>query len=271
MMTGRRTTVGLCLLCALFVSAFAAQAASAASQTAVECTNTGTPVNSDRFADEHCKTLETGGHFFHAAIPANTSIPIEGTNTTTAGASEPAVLKATVAGVTFSIEFTEFTLLNGGTLENKEAGGEMYAEGLTSAIHLANAAMTSPSPNCVVSGVPPGGGANTPGTILTQPIRATTKGQAQGVVKFEPQTSNKLAEFTITGGALCPAAVQGAYPVFGTVTSSKAEGATIPFVHSTITMTKSLRLKNASEGPVAGLAGKITIKKTSGQVPIALT
>jgi hypothetical protein len=270
MTTGRGTTIGLCLLCALFVSAFAAQAASAVSQTAVECTESGTPVNSDRFADAHCKTLGVGGAFFHAAIPANTSIPIEATNTTTGGASEPAVLKANVAGVAFSIEFTEFTL-NGGTLENKEAGGEMYAEGLATAIHLANAAMTSPSPSCVVSGVPPGGGPNTPGTILTQPVRATTKGQAQGVVRFEPQTPNKLAEFTITGGALCPAAVQGSYPIFGTVTSSKAEGATIPFLHNTVTATKSLRLKNATEGPVAGLASKITIKKASGEVPIALT
>src|ERR1700712_2977905 len=192
MMTGRRTTVALCLLCALVVSAVAAQAAGAVSQTAVECTTTGTPVNSDRFSDEHCKTLGGGGSYFHAAIPVNEPIAVEGTNTTTGGASEPAVLKANVAGVTFSIEFTEFTLLNGGTLENKEVGGEIYAEGLTAAIPLAHAAMTGPSPSCVVSGVPPGGVANTPGTILTQPIRATTKGQALGVVKFEPQTSNKL-------------------------------------------------------------------------------
>lgn len=270
MTTARRTIFGLYLLGALIVSALAAQAASAASQTAVECTSTGTPLNSDRFSDTHCKAKGTGQPFFHAATPLNVATPSEGTNLTTGGSSEPAILKANISGVTFSIEFTEVTLLNGVTIENKEVGGEMYVEGLTTAIHLANATMTSPSTSCIVSGVPPGGGTPTPGTILTQPIRATTKGQPLGIVRFEPQTNNLLAEFTVSG-ASCPAGLQGSYPINGTVTSSKTEGATIPFEHSAVTLTKTLRLKNPITGPVAGLEGRITIKKESNGTPIALT
>jgi hypothetical protein len=266
-MTSRRTISGICLLCALIASALAAQAASAVSQTAVECTSTGTPLNSDRFADAHCKTKEAGKPNFHAATPFATKTATEGTNITTGVAWEPAVLKSFIMGTDITIEAQVVTFAKKFTLENNEAGGEMYAEGLSQELHIAN--VTTPIPNCGVAGMPPGGGADTPGTIQSWPIRATTKGQPEGVVKFEPQTGNQLAEFTFTGASCGLAGVP--WPVYGSITSDKTEGATIPFSHSTVTGTKSLRLKNPTTGPVAGLTARVTIKKESDGTPIALT
>ena len=267
MKTSRRT-IGLGLLCALIVSAFAAQAASAVSQTAVECTTTGTPLNSDRFSDAHCKSKGAGQPFFHAATPFATKTATVGTNITTGTAWEPAVLKANVAGVSITIEAQEVTFASGATIENTEtAGGEMYAEGLLPGLHIAN--VTTRVPNCGVAGMPPGGGADTAGTIQSVPIRATTKGQGEGIVKFEPQSGIQLAEFTFTGASCALAG--SPWPIYGTITSSKTEGATIPFVHNTITATKSLRLKDPNTGPIAGLTARVTIKKESNGTPIALT
>lgn len=269
MRTSRRTIAGLGLLCALIISAFAAQAASAVSQTAVECTTTGTPLNSDRFADAHCKTKEAAQPFFHAATPVEVKTPSEGTNITTFPASEPAILKTTIGGVIFRIEAKFVTLLgNTGTIENNTTGEEMYAEGLAPEVHIAEVSVTNP-PNCNFVGITPSGSL-TPETLITQPMRATTKGQAKGVVKLEPQSGNKIAEFEITGAG-CPAAFVGTWPVFGSITSNPAEGATVPFKHTPVTEAKSLRLKNATTGPIAGFEARVTIKKTSGAVPIALT
>jgi hypothetical protein len=266
-MTSRRTISGLILLCALIVSAVAAQAASAVSQTAVECTSTGTPLNTDRFADAHCKTKEVGKPNFHAATPTGTKIATEGTNITTFPSSEPAVLKALVMGVDIQIEAELVTFAKKSTVENNVTGEEMYAEGLLPELHIAN--VTTPVPNCGVAGMPPGGGADTPGTIQTWPLRATTKGLAQGVVKFEAQSPNKLAEFTFTGASCGLAGTP--WPVYGTITSDKAEGATIPFSHKAVTNAKSLRVLNAMSGPFAGLTARVTIKKESDGTPIALT
>jgi hypothetical protein len=265
-MTARKTLAVLSLLCALIASAFAAQTASAVSQTAVECTSTGTPLNTDRFADAHCKTKEAGQPNFHAATPAG-KIATEGTNITTGVASEPAVLKAFVMGVDIQIEAELVTFAKKTTIENSEAGGEMYAEGLSPELHIAN--VTTPVPNCGVAGMPPSGGADTPGTIQTWPLRATTKGQAQGVVKLEPQTLNKVAEFTFTGASCGLGGTP--WPVYGTITSDKAEGATVPFSHKTVTTAKSLRLLNPTTGPFAGLTARVTIKRESNGTPIALT
>ncbi|HUB98615.1 MAG TPA: hypothetical protein VMS11_02205 [Solirubrobacterales bacterium] len=268
-MTAPKTLAVLGLLCALIVSAFAAQAASAASQTAVECTSTGTPLNTDRFADKHCKTLEAGGSIFHAATPEKTKIASEGTNITTEPNWEPAILKTTIAGVEVRIEAKFVTLLgNTGTIENNTSGEEMYAEGLASEVHIAEVSVTNP-PNCEFIGITPGG-TRTPETLIAQPMRATTKGQEKGIVKLEPQSGNLIAEFEIAGAG-CPAGVRGTWPVYGTIASNKAEGATVPFKHKTVTEAKTLRLKNAISGPVAGFEARITVRKTSGPVPIALT
>jgi hypothetical protein len=98
-------------------------------------------------------------------------------------------------------------------------------------------------------------------------------------VKVEPQTTGgKLAEFELTG-ASCPEALKGLYPIFGSILSDASEGVTLPFRHATVTgeAAPKLRLKNAATGPLAGFAGKFTIKTgapgsaTSGWLPLSPT
>jgi hypothetical protein len=52
-MIGRKSAVGIAVLCALAISAFASASASAAAGRAFTCT-TSAPVGAKEFNDEHC-------------------------------------------------------------------------------------------------------------------------------------------------------------------------------------------------------------------------
>ncbi|MGB7685469.1 MAG: hypothetical protein WBL45_06755 [Solirubrobacterales bacterium] len=103
-MIGRRSTIGLSLLCALAFCAFAAQSASAVhakNTTAFTCIWAG-PGNGE-FADPHCdeKVGLGNGPYHHKEIPP---LPVETTelevtNETTEEATEPLKLNSVVAGV----------------------------------------------------------------------------------------------------------------------------------------------------------------------------
>jgi hypothetical protein len=264
----KRRIAGLCSTCALLVGAALAPSAGAAESTAVECTTTGTQIpETDKFSDEHCKTKSASGSFFHAATPVGTKTASEVTNITTGTGRQPAYLESVVGGLNTILEAKKVE--GTGTVENAEAGGEMYAEGLAETLTFSEVTVTNRA--CEIFGITPGTGVKTLGTIKTQPIRGSTKGQATGIIKFEPQTAGgKFAEFELTG-ASCPEALKGLYPVFGTFLSQQTEGATTPITHKPITEAQTLRLKSATTGLVAGLSGQFTVKKTSGGVPIALT
>jgi hypothetical protein len=260
-MTARKTIIGLCSLCAMLFSAFAAQSAMAVSQTAVKCAAVGSGAT---FSDEHCIFAGSGSGFKHEAFTGKINAAL--TNFTTVG-REPVFLESVVGGLNTILEAKKVE--GTGTVENAEAGlfSEMYAEGLAETLTFSEVLVTNRS--CFIFGITPGTGAKTLSTINTQPIRGTTKGQATGKIKFEPQTAGgKFAEFELTG-AFCPEALKGLYPVFGTFISQKTEGATTPIAHNPITEAKSLRLKNAVTGPVAGLAGRVTIN--SSGTGLALT
>jgi hypothetical protein len=282
-MTARKAVFGLCALCAMLFSAFAAQSAMAVSQTGVTCASTGTPINSDRFLKEHCKESDknAAGTFYHVAW-GKTKTKGDLTNTTTkvgeVDEKEPGFLKATIGGLSTIIEAK--TVEAEGFIENLTTTpetGEMYITGTTSAIKFKEVSVTNRP--CEFVGINPGG-SKTAGSVETQAIMASTKGQAKGVALFEPEAGPKakFAEFELKG-ASCPEALKGTYPVFGTVLSGAAEGATLPLLHETVTgePAPKLRLKNAEEGPVAGLAGKVTIKAgeegtaTSTWKPITVT
>jgi hypothetical protein len=85
-MIGRRAVIGLSLLSALLVCAFAAQGASAAEKesentTAFTCVKDAVNKNGD-FKDEHCDETGVIGkeEFRHDLIPLKTNTKIEGTN-----------------------------------------------------------------------------------------------------------------------------------------------------------------------------------------------
>jgi hypothetical protein len=259
-MTTQKYFFGFCTACAMLFSAFAAQSAMAASQTAVKCVAVGSGAT---FSDAHCKTAKEGGEGFgHNAFTGKISAAL--TNVTTGTAREPLFLESVVAGLNTIVEAKKVE--GTGTIENNEASGEMYSEGL---FEVTFSEVTVTNRSCEIFGITPGTGVLTPGIVKTQPIRWTTKGQAARIIRFEPQTAGgKFVEFELTG-AFCPEVMKGLYPVFGTFLSQKTEGATTPVSHQPITEAKSLRLKNAITGFSLGLAGKITF--SSGGVGIALT
>jgi hypothetical protein len=234
-------------------SACAAQGAGAVGQRWYTCWTEGVQSGTQKFSDNHCKE-KSSGPFYHIDWSGMTIG--EATNETTAGAREPAILKVTIGGLPTIIEAKKVSA--SAMFENLEAGGEQYAEMTAETIVFEEVTVTNRA--CEFIGINPGG-SKTIGKVETQPIRGSTKGQATTVVKFEPQAgpSSKWAEFELAG-ASCPAALKGAYPVFGTVVSNASEGATIVVSHETVTgePAPKLRLKSATEGPVVGLAGKIT-------------
>jgi len=161
-----------------------------------------------------------------------------------------------------------------GTTENSKGevdkGGIQFTE------------ITVTNRTCTFTGVNPDG-TETVGSVETQPIHASTEGLPFGNVLFKPITGTQFAEFKLSG-ASCPEALAGTYPVFGAVLAGPTEGATLSVVHNTVTTQKetatptpakegekipALRLKNATNGPLAGLAGKVTIRagKTGTTTP----
>jgi hypothetical protein len=265
-MTARKYLLGVCATCALLFSLCVTQSAMAVAQTAYKCTNAagGTATGPKRFSDEHCKLDATPtGQFYHEEIGAGVKVAATLTNTTTGTGTEPLKLKATVGGLLDTI--TAQTVTASGTIENNEAGGEMYAEFLTNKITIEG---LSDARECDVLGIPPGGGAATPNKIESEPIKITTKGQAAGKVTLSAP-GGKLLEFELTG-AKCPPALEGLYPLLGNAESSAAEGATVPFAHNTVTNEPNpkLRYRNANLGPLVGLEGKITLAAVK---PLALT
>lgn len=113
-MIGRRAVVGLSLLSALLLCAFAAQSASAApgiNGTANTCVKEGGETFHD-FADEHCDVpvTPTTGNFEHKLIPLKVTTAIVLLNekvTEETKKSEPTVIKGTVALTKTEIECAE--------------------------------------------------------------------------------------------------------------------------------------------------------------------
>lgn len=249
-MNGRRAVGGLCLLCALVFSAFAAQGAAAATNgtTTFTCRSDGVGVKD--FKTEHCVPGESGTAFGHAEVPENTvthfTASNEKTDATTSGSTRM-TMKTTIAGAAVHIDATGMHAT--GTLENMKAGsGEHTASAVVSTFKLTGVTETLHS--CVVTGLPGG-----PGTIEFKELVATTAGQEMGI-KFSALAGPAavLAEFELTG---CPPISPLTIKVFGSFKCIPS-GATIVCNHEEITASKTLRIQSTS-GPIVGFEGKTTV------------
>ncbi len=123
-MIGHRTAIGLSLLGALLICAFAAQSASAAFVPAVNTTAfTCVPGGGDKdFKDAHCDEFvgKEKGSFGHVLIPAGET-KISVTNAKTGKlteTAEPSVLKGVLGGV--NSEITATTVTGEGFILNEE-------------------------------------------------------------------------------------------------------------------------------------------------------
>jgi len=261
-MIGRRSIVGLCLLCAIAFSAFAAQGASAATKgtTAFTCINSGT----GKLWGAHCLASNPGGGatqtWEHVAIAENTTTEIKANteNGTTATPVETR-LKSTVAGIATVLKST---LAHGeGTMTNKKDAttGEHYAEG-GGTITFTNVTVLEPAGNgCKIFTDTSEGKEGEEGVIHTEPLTATTKGQ-EDFLKLEGAGAEKIfARFWIKKCNAEFAFLEGTKTVTGSV-KGVPSGATTKFSHTETTTQNTLKFG----GNKAGIEGQLTLEGRSG-------
>jgi hypothetical protein len=178
-MIGRRTVVGLSLLCALLFSAVAASSASAAEETtAFTCV----AEEKGNFNDNHCTESNPGaGSFSHQEIKVGeTTEKVNGTQT------ENAVLKSIVGGLSAEIVCTGMSTK--GHLKN-EAGPPMKVKGDKITITFTGCSLKGTLATIE--------GCKVPAEIKTnEQTSETTKGSME--VTFKPTTGNVFATFLLS-------------------------------------------------------------------------
>jgi hypothetical protein len=259
-MIGRRTVVGLSLLSALLLCAFAAQGAHAAweaatNTTAFTCAPGGGSLD---FTDAHCDSQVTPGtgSFGHVALGTYVTTTIQASNTNTKNETkeaEPVVLEATVLlnKVTVTCKKAE----PDGTLphiENKEPIGTHQVEG-TIAVNFTECSQTGNGKSCQVF---------EPTTFVADVHGAeepVTEGMA---LEFRPHLGlSAFAVLQFTGSCLIGETnVTGAIRATGS--GATGGGATLEFKPEDEELT--------AFGSKATLEAKLTTKMTGGN-PISLT
>jgi hypothetical protein len=271
-----RAIAGLCMLCALLISAFAAQGASAATKGTTAFTCKEVAAGTGHFKKAHCKPEDAGtGNFDHVAFAEKTttdlSITSEKTNAET-NATTPSTLKATVAGT--AIELTTNTVHGEGGLENLKEGptepnpGEHYIHAHKVTLTYTN--VEEKKAGCeVFTDKGPTEPVGEKGVIHTEPLTVTSTGQGDSL-KITPETGTTFAVFWLKN-----CVVEGTYKVVGSLTC-KPDGATIKCDHTEVTTQGNLHLQSAV-GPKAGYEGSLTISgkdTTPGDVnftPLSVT
>jgi hypothetical protein len=283
-MNGRRSIIGLCLLCALGISAIAAQSASAVftGTTAFTCAAVTPKAETKGFSDAHCKSaVSTNAAFEHVAIANDETTELNVSNETTGGVKAPFILTATVAGATLELEGAKVS--GTGTIHNHLEGEEHQATG-TATIKFEEVKVKKPLtaggvPKCVVktdnAGVPGAEG------VVDAVVNSTTKGQGDALL-FEPdkpKADEPFSSFWIEQNPAtaekCPAALVKKWDIIGSIKATKIEGATFSFTIADTQTTQGTLRVGSTEGPKAGIEGTITLsaRANSGEsyTPLSLT
>ncbi|HVQ59921.1 MAG TPA: hypothetical protein VMS60_13535 [Solirubrobacterales bacterium] len=258
-MNGRKAIAGLCMLCALLASAFAAQSASAITgTTAVTCKSGLGDTGKQTWADSHCKT-GASGPFGHYKIAENTT-----TELTVRAGSEASKFKATLGGV--AVTFTSTSLTGTGSMENKvdDPTGEHFVHA-TGAIVFSGVTV-SPFTKCFVYTDDGTTNPGAQGVIDTEELTLTTREQGDAI-KGTPKTGNVFARFwigdknkVVTGGGECT--IAGTYLLTGS-TVFTPEGATLAATHNKVTEQNTLKLGTGETTIKAGFEGSLTIEASA--------
>ncbi|HEX6666465.1 MAG TPA: hypothetical protein VF081_07710 [Solirubrobacterales bacterium] len=272
-MNGRRTIVGLCMLCALLVSAFAAQSASAITGTTAFTCVKGAPPRDLR--GEHCLTTgQAPQEYGHVPIAQDTTTEVTVTNARTAAETTthtPARLRTTVAGVIVEISATGVD--GSGWMENKvNASGEHYAHG-KGTLTFTEAKVTQPAGRgCKVTTHKEDGsgleeGANE--VVHSRELTATTEGQGH-FLKVQAADNGNIANFWLTCDVKLPP-IEGTWSCNGSV-KGVPNGATVNFTHVATTEQNTLKCR----GFKAGFEGSVTLSgrakgSTGPYTPLAAT
>jgi hypothetical protein len=247
------------MLCALAVSAFAAQGASAATNgtTIFTCREpvvgdvlVGTPFNKSHCKDED---TEVGGKFRHVEVPENTTTEFTGTTENTAGEPTSSSLHAKILGVDVEITSPLAHILYENAASEKSwltnakdpTTGEHYFHGEATITYTEPVVNKPEGKKCKVKG----------GVLTTNKLKFTTKGQINHTIKFEPAAGTVIETFELEGCEI--AGLNGKYELKGSV-AGEADGSTLAFDRTKTTEQKTLTLRAQN----AGLTGSFTITGT---------
>jgi len=241
-MIGRRSVIGLSLLCALLLSAIGVANASAAGTRAFTCKPGSTLPG---FKDEHCTEAAKSASevkFVHSEIPPGTATKFKATNNETGTTTSLQILKGTLAGV--EVELSATGAVAEGTITNKEVSGVMQniGEGIT--VKYTGVKVTKPAGlGCKVKNE----------ELTTNSLKSTT---AEGTTPattgavFSPTSGTEFISIPLEGCSV--EGLNKAFPVTGSATGDP-HGATLEFTKES---TKNL----VFGGAAASLTGKITTR-----------
>jgi hypothetical protein len=227
-MNGRKAIASVCMLCALLLSAVAAEGASAAGTTGYTCVK-----GKGTLRGEHC--LTSGGapaEYGHVAVPINTTTEGTVTNEKTGGEKVNGKLKATIAGA--AITLTATGAIGNGWGTNAEEGGEMYGHGEGTTTFTGVTA----TGGCKIF-TDSGAGKGEEGVIHTEPLKATSKGHGDSG-KLEPKEGTVFARFTLEG--CTNSGINGTYTVTGSIKPTVIAGSTVSYTHTNTTEQNTLKL-----------------------------
>jgi hypothetical protein len=261
-MNGRKAIVGLCMLCALVFSAFAAQSASAVTKGTTAFTCKEVSPNTGNFKKAHCKAADAGtGNFSDIEVAENTTTEIELTNEKTNAETNAAVgtaFKETIGGVELELKSPKVTGTQIGTekssLTNKKDAttGEHFIEG-TALYHYSGVEVVKPAgKGCKVFTDETATKTKGAEGIVDVHLNASTKGQGD-FINFTPATGSAFATFFIECTTSIPA-VEGTWEITGSA-KCPVDGATILCTHTEVTTQNTLKGK----GSKAGIEGPVTV------------
>ncbi|HEX6665500.1 MAG TPA: hypothetical protein VF081_02765 [Solirubrobacterales bacterium] len=261
-MNGRRAIGRLCMLCALLVSAFAAQSASAtiviSGTTAFTCVNGGGAKN---LRGEHCLTTGSAAQTFgHVAIAENTKTELTGTNAKTANETKEAAigtLKVTIAGVPLELSATGVSA--SGSIQNTKTlfGLEHYIDGKGTITFTGVTVKAPAGRGCkVFTDVEATKTKGEQGVVHTRELTVSTEGRGDHL-NLEPVDGGlkSLVNFFVEceAGKQIPA-IEGTWECLGNV-EGVPNGATTGFTHTATTEQNTLKCK----GTKSGLEGQLTL------------
>jgi hypothetical protein len=231
------------MLCAFAFTALTAQGAGAATKgtTLFTCKKVTPSLTTKGFSKAHCKTedaINQNAEYEHFEVPQNTTTEITGTNETTGGTLEPALLKSTISGINVELESAVVHIKEGSVLTNLLVGSQHYISGRI-ILQYTNVKVKAPAgKGCAVKGE----------AVTTNELSVTTENQEMET-KFEPTTGETFAEFEVEGctGSEALKALNGLYKVTGSVKCTP-DGATVTCTHAGTTAQGTLKLRGQKAG-----------------------
>jgi len=228
------------MVCALIVSAFAAQNALATNgttlQTCVKDPNAGAG-----FSKAHCTAadaVESNRTYKHVEAAQDKQTEVRGTTNNTTGDNVATVLKSTQSGIAVEIRSTLAHLEEAALTNKLDASGEHYFEG-EGKIRFTNVTMPAPAgKGCAVK----------TGEVVTEKLKMTSKGQGDSI-RSSPVAGELIAEFEVEGCGPTEAlkSLNGKYQVTGSATCVP-DGATLNCTHAQTTAQMTLKLRGQKAG-----------------------